>query len=489
MGLIDILVFCSLALLYTLLLKGRGRIWVLLAGSVLAVFWLQPATPVRNLDFWLPVLTLALALLGWALTAPREVRTWKDNWRAAALTGGIVLLVALTRYLSLSGILTRTRPPATLLVLAALALVTLLAWLITRPSKAQAGEAPAGKAPAGKTRTGWLWGGIVLLIGLLVVLKLPPLAQAVSALLRALMSQKAELASAIDLRWLGFSYVAFRLIHTLRERQNGRLPAVSLAEYLVYMIFFPALAAGPIDRIERFVKDLRKPLVLTVGNYLSAGQRLVIGLFKKFALADTLAIVALNAVNAAQVGTAGWTWLLLYAYAFQIFFDFSGYTDIAIGMGRLFGVQLPENFNAPYLKSNLTLFWNNWHMTLTQWFRAYFFNPVTRWLRTRPRSLPPTLIILVTQLSTMALIGLWHGITWNFVLWGAWHGLGLFVQNRYSDWIKLRLARMDEHPRLKKALEVGGVLLTFHYVALGWVWFALPSPGLSLRVFGKLLGV
>jgi len=98
----------------------------------------------------------------------------------------------------------------------------------------------------------------------------------------------------------------------------------------------------------------------------------VIGLFKKFALADSLALIALNAVNAGQVKSSGWMWLILYAYAFQIYFDFSGYTDIAIGMGRWLGIRLPENFAHPYLKPNLTLFWNSWHITLAQWFRAYF---------------------------------------------------------------------------------------------------------------------
>jgi D-alanyl-lipoteichoic acid acyltransferase DltB (MBOAT superfamily) len=217
------------------------------------------------------------------------------------------------------------------------------------------------------------------------------------------------------------------------------------------------------------------------------------GLFKKFVVADGLALAALNATNAAQVHSTGWLWVLLYAYSLQIFFDFSGYTDIAIGLGRLVGIALPENFNAPYLKPNLTQFWNNWHMTLTQWFRAYYFNPLTRSLRssvrTGGRKLSAAVIIFVTQLTTFVLIGLWHGITWNFVLWGAWHGLGLFVQNRYSEWARPHLPDLSARPALKQGLAVAGGLLTFHYVALGWVWFALPSAGLSWQVFLKLFGV
>src|SRR5512141_411437 len=105
-------------------------------------------------------------------------------------------------------------------------------------------------------------------------------------------------------------------------------------------------------------------------------------------------------------------------------------------MGRLLGIRLPENFAAPYLKPNITQFWNSWHMTLTQWFRSYVFNPLTRAMRSSKEPLPTILILLVAQISTMALIGLWHGITLGFVFWGLWHGLGLFIQNRWSDFIK-----------------------------------------------------
>ena len=114
---------------------------------------------------------------------------------------------------------------------------------------------------------------------------------------------------------------------------------------------------------------------------LIGGKRIIIGIFSKFVLADGLALIALNNINSRQVNSTGWLWVMLYAYAFRIFFDFSGYTDIAIGMGQLLGIQLPENFEKPYLKQNLTLFWNSWHITLAQWFRAYFFNPLTRALR------------------------------------------------------------------------------------------------------------
>jgi D-alanyl-lipoteichoic acid acyltransferase DltB (MBOAT superfamily) len=271
----------------------------------------------------------------------------------------------------------------------------------------------------------------------------------------------------------------------LRDKQQGRLPELSLPEFAAYVIFFPSLSAGPIDRAERFAGDLRKEFALTQDETLFAGERIAIGLFKKFVIADALAMIALNDALAVQARTTGWMWVHLYAYAFQIYFDFSGYTDIAIGMARLAGIKLPENFAAPYTKPNLTQFWNSWHITLTQWIRAYFFNPFNRWVRGY-KNLPPWTMILIGQVATMLIIGLWHGVTVNFILWGAWHGMGLFLQNRWSDLAKTRLT-VTNH-RIQKTLSVCGILLTFHYVALGWVFFALSEPSLSLAVFTKLFG-
>ncbi len=466
-----IVVFIAAAALLGFVTHDRWRVNLLLAVSALAVYALQPALPVRGLDFYLPTVTLALAALTWVLTTPREMRSWRANRTAAVLLGALVLALALTRYLGFSLPLTASRPPQTQMVLALLTVAALLGLLIARFTS-------PGKAV--------LSAAFVLVILLFLLLKVPALSLQLSLFLRGLNEQSLTTASALDIRWLGFSYIAFRLLHTLRDRQSGRLPPVSLAEYVTYIVFFPTLSAGPIDRIERFVGDLRRPPVRAAADWGEAGKRLLLGMFKKFALADTLAIIALNGTNALQVRTAGWAWVLLYAYSFQLYFDFSGYTDIAIGLGRLLGFKLPENFNAPYLKPNLTQFWNNWHMTLTQWFRAYFFNPVTRALRSGKKTLSIPVIIFTTQLATMVLIGLWHGVTWNFVLWGLWQGIGLFLHNRWSELTKARFASLPL--RWQKTLNVGGALLTFHFVSLSWVLFALPEPAVSVRFFQTLFG-
>jgi D-alanyl-lipoteichoic acid acyltransferase DltB (MBOAT superfamily) len=473
MRLDHILVFCVFALPVGLLLPRRWRGWLIFAASVGAIYWLQPASTIRHLGFWLPTATLALTAFSWALTTPSEERNTRESlWTGLALAG-IVLLVAGLRYIPLPCCKPPTRPPQIAPVLAAVVVAAGLTALTARF--------------LAKRR--WLAGVFFAsLLTLFVILKTEPLGVVASAWLRSRTGQAVELASAVDIGWLGFSYVAFRLLHTLRDSMLGRLPPLSLREYLSYVVFFPAFTAGPIDRADRFVNDLRKTTRLSADDVFNAGRRIVLGIFKKFVLADSLALIALDATKATQVQGSGWAWLLLYAYAFNIYLDFSGYTDIAIGIGRLLGISLPENFDRPYLKANLTQFWNSWHMTLAQWFRSYFFNPLTRSMRSS-RRIPVAMIILIGQFSTMVLIGLWHGMTWNFLIWGAWHGVGLFVHNRWYERMRARKPGPETPVWLQRLGRAGGTLLTFHFVLLGWVWFALPSPSLAIEMLGKLFGM
>ena len=472
MGLLQIGVSISAALLVGELTRGVRRMYLMLALSVIGIYWFQPVVPLRSFDFWMPSLSLALVILTWFITSQAGAWRSRQNLIALIMIVGLATVMDLSRYFLPDPLFTATTPPQLIPYLVFVFILAIAILIVTLISRAHA----------------WMiMGGIVLLIALLVILKTPELSLQASVLFRTLADRPIENASALDLRWLGFSYIAFRLIHVLRDKQMGRLPELALPDFATYVVFFPSLSAGPIDRAERFAQDLGKDFSLTQGEILLAGQRIVIGLFKKFVLADALALIALNDALSAQVRTTGWVWVILYAYTFQIYFDFSGYTDIAIGIARLVGIKLPENFLSPYTKPNLTQFWNNWHMTLTQWFRAYFFNPFNRWIRGY-KNIPAWIMIFTGQLLTMLLIGLWHGITINFILWGAWHGLGLFLQNRWSDFLRVRFPTLQQNTRIQPALQVGGVLLTFHFVALGWVFFALSEPAFSLRVFMRLFG-
>jgi alginate O-acetyltransferase complex protein AlgI len=224
-----ILIFVGVAAVLGIATRKGGRLPVLLVTSALAVYALQPALPIRGLDFWLPTLTLGLSVLGWILTTPRQERLWRDNWPAAAILSGIVLVLGLTRYLGFSLPLTASNPPQILQILVVLAIVAVAGFLIWRFSK---------------PGTLLLSAAFVFVIFIFILLKVPALSEWVSQVLRGWNGQSTLLASPLDLRWLGFSYIAFRLLHTLRDRQSGRLPAVNLSEYVIYVIFFPALSAG-----------------------------------------------------------------------------------------------------------------------------------------------------------------------------------------------------------------------------------------------------
>lgn len=468
MTITQILIIVFFTLLFAIVKRGRNLF--LLIASVLVVFWLQPALPIRGLDFWLPIFTLIIAIFSWRVTTDTAFN--RKNIFTLAIIASVILLINATRYFSFAQIFTPSRPPQIEITLMIFSIFGFILFLLR------------------KNAASFLTFGLILLLGIFLILKIPAWTLELSLLLRAWTNQSLTNASALDVRWLGFSYVAFRLIHTIRDKQAGRLPAVDLDEYIAYVIFFPAFVAGPIDRIERFIKDLRQPFEgLKQEKFFEAGQRLLIGLFKKFVIADTFALIALNDTNALQVHSTGWMWVLVYAYAFQIYFDFSGYTDIALGIAKFIGINLPENFSSPYLKPNLTQFWNNWHITLTQWFRAYFFNPVTRWLRSwrKPFSMP--MMILITQVATMLLIGFWHGVTWNFTLWGLWHGLGLFIHNRWNDFTKAKAAEWANTPLRQQVLNISGMVFTFHFVTLGWIFFALSSPAASWQVILRLFGI
>jgi alginate O-acetyltransferase complex protein AlgI len=470
MDLTQITVFALGAAVYTLALPARWRGWALLLGSVIAIYWLQPVLNIRWLDYLLPTLTLALAILSWQVTRAPGAEHNRQDW----LTLGVVLMLMLAftagRYIDLPLELT-ARPPPTATVMIGLAVFGAVSIGIQR----------------GKPHY-LLWTLLAILVVIFIIDKTDPLATGVSAFLRGSVGQDVTLASPVDIGWLGFSYVAFRLIHTVRDRQSGRLPDLSLGEYLTFVIFFPAYTAGPIDRAERFHKDwaaLDDLPRYDADRIAQGARRITIGLFKKFVLSDSLAVFSLSAVTVTQAQDTAGLWILLYAYAFRLYLDFAGYSDIAIGIGKLYGIDLPENFKNPYGKSNIAAFWQSWHITLSNWVRFYVYTPLSRALI--KRKVPQTRVILAASLSTMLIIGLWHGVTLPFAIWGAWHGVGLFIHRQWSDRTRRWYRGLQARPA--RLWSVVGVLLTFHFVTLGWVWFALPDASLAAQTFGRLFGI
>jgi alginate O-acetyltransferase complex protein AlgI len=180
-------------------------------------------------------------------------------------------------------------------------------------------------------------------------------------------------------------------------------------------------------------------------------------------------------------------WLALYAYGFMLYFDFSGYTDMALGVARLIGFSLPENFAWPYLKSNLARFWQSWHITLSFWARDYVFLPLARTLRMKATWLPGNVVALLCHLATMLVIALWHGFAWTFVAWGVWHALGLFAVKVWGDYRRPRTLRRTPHTRWGWP-TLAAWFITFNYVMVGWVFFSARDLPAAFSTLGRLFG-
>lgn len=272
---------------------------------------------------------------------------------------------------------------------------------------------------------------------------------------------------------LGISYFTFKLIHYLVDSYRGTRPDGSYPKFLLYIFFFPILPLGPIERWPNFLRE-SKELNGLKWEYLTEGAtRIILGLFKKLVLADAFAIFSEKLTSQGLSSTA--YWFIVYSYAFRIYFDFSGYSDIAIGSARLFGYRIIENFNNPYFKSNLSLFWKNWHMSLTGWFRDYVFISLGGSRSSFSRTVFNSFIV-------MSLTGIWHGASLNFLTWGLYHWVGLIILRIYNNIVTPRLPKVW---RDSKFSAVFGTLVTFHFVVVGWVFFATDFNQ-SLYVIGKL---
>jgi alginate O-acetyltransferase complex protein AlgI len=255
---------------------------------------------------------------------------------------------------------------------------------------------------------------------------------------------------------VGISFYTFQSLSYTIDVYRREIPVErSLRRFALYVSFFPQLVAGPIVRAADFLPQLHRPPVVTREAFQSGLLLVFRGVFKKVVIADLLAVLAVDAVFGDPSRFSSLELLLaLYGYAFQIYNDFSGYSDVAIGAARMLGYEFPKNFDRPYLARNVRDFWSRWHISLSTWLRDYLYIPLggnrgPRWMTTR------------NLMLTMLLGGLWHGAAWTFVLWGAWHGL-LLVFSRGAG----RLPVVASPARVW-----GQRLVTFHLVLVGWLLF------------------
>ncbi|MDX2473212.1 MAG: MBOAT family O-acyltransferase [Candidatus Krumholzibacteria bacterium] len=282
---------------------------------------------------------------------------------------------------------------------------------------------------------------------------------------------------------LAVSFFTFQQISYLVDIYRGEAPERDLLAYAVFVAFFPQLIAGPIVKNSEMVPQFRR---VTLGNfnheYFAIGLALFLcGLFEKVVLADGVAVYASPVFEAAEQGlpiSFFESWGGLLAYTFQIYFDFSGYSTMAIGLGQMFGVKLPVNFDTPYQARSIIDFWRRWHMTLSRFLKCYVYIPLGGNRKGRARQ-------YLSLMATLVLGGIWHGAGWNFALWGGVHGLFLVANVVWRRWRREHRVRFP----ITKFEDFGGWALTFTLVVLARVFFrtdSLSAAGSLLRgAFGQ----
>jgi alginate O-acetyltransferase complex protein AlgI len=278
---------------------------------------------------------------------------------------------------------------------------------------------------------------------------------------------------------LAISFFSFEFIHYLVDVYKGKIGSHRFRDYLAFILFFPTMVAGPIKRFQDFVPKLEAARF--DWEHIRVGLvRICVGMAKKMVIADSLDlwVQPLLSQNAASSASSLTLWVALFAYSIKIYTDFSGYSDIAIGSARLFGIVVPENFNWPYLRRNIAEFWRNWHISLSSWITDYVYISLggsrVRFSR-----------LLLNLILALGVSGIWHGAEWHFLVWGLYHGLMLAIHRIFKDKIVPHL------PWLQKTKPVTDPLftvLTFVLVTLGWGLFIMPV-GRFIGLLPRLIGV
>ena len=337
-------------------------------------------------------------------------------------------------------------------------------------------------------RHAWAYGvALTLTIGALVVFKYAHLA-ALTAGTVASSLHVGQLPTFPQLVLpLAISFFTFEFVHYIVDARAGKLPEHTPADFFAFMLFFPTMIAGPIKRFQRFQPQIGKAKA-HAQDVNDGATRIVVGLAKKLVIADTVVPLTRSLYSTAGTAAAsrGTLLIALLAFSVQIYMDFSGYSDIAIGSARLFGIHVPENFSWPYLRTSIAQFWRHWHMSLTSWITDYVYIP----LGGNRKGL---VLTAVNSIVAMAVSGLWHGAEWHFLVWGLYNGLLLAGYRYYVVLVKQPLAarapaltRGGTGRSLRVAGGVVGALATFALVTVGWGLFVMPVDRFAAMI-GRLL--
>jgi len=282
---------------------------------------------------------------------------------------------------------------------------------------------------------------------------------------------------------LGISFFTFQQIAYLVDSYQGRTVRHGWLEYILFVTFFPQLIAGPIVHQAKILPQFLNRVPRLKARHLAVGGTIfIIGLFKKVVIADNLAFYATPMFDAAAHGefiTFFEAWGGSLAYTFQLYFDFSGYSDMAIGLARMFGVTLPLNFNSPYKSTSIIEFWRRWHLTLSRFLKDYLYIPLGGNNRGNARRYANLLVV-------MLLGGLWHGAGWTFIFWGGLHGFYLIVNHLWRA-VKRHLSLGTENPSWLAISSSWA--LTFLSVVIGWVFFRSASWEAAINILHAMTGL
>lgn len=261
---------------------------------------------------------------------------------------------------------------------------------------------------------------------------------------------------------IGISFFTFQSMSYLIDVYRRDMPATrSLTDFAFFTSFFPTLLAGPILRARTFLPQLRQPVIVTHQMMGLGTWFIIMGLFKKCIISDYISINFVSRIFDNPALYSGLENLLgVYGYALQLYCDFSGYSDMAIGIALWMGFHIPANFRAPYKSDSITDFWRRWHISLSTWLRDYLYISLGGNRCSRPR-------MYLNQFLTMLLGGLWHGASWNFVIWGSVHGVALCAHKAWQ-----RITGHDKHYHPTGLRRIGAIILTFHIVCFSWLFFA-----------------
>jgi D-alanyl-lipoteichoic acid acyltransferase DltB (MBOAT superfamily) len=302
---------------------------------------------------------------------------------------------------------------------------------------------------------------------------------------------------------LGISFITFQKIAFLIDVQAGRVQSVTFLDYCIFVLFFPQLVAGPIVHYREMMPQFHAASCRFDKEDVAVGITLLsFGLFKKVVLADKIALVVTPLYD--HIGSEGGTsfltaWMAAIGFTLQIYFDFSGYTDMALGLARFFGIRLPQNFDSPLRASSIIDFWLRWHMTLTRFLTAYIYNPLSLWLTRRRLAKGKSAyggrsttvgsfvyLLMFPIVLTMLISGLWHGAGYGFIIWGLLHGCYLTINH---GWRVTRARLWPSRVGSPRFAGFAGVALTFASVAFAMVFFRAPTVALAMDLVKGMLGV